>query len=238
MSIIIIIYVEGVEIMEKDKKVIDLKNRINKNVSLEISKSTIQHLTTDYGTIKNGKRHIMYANKYFGFTLKVPGEWCVFGYNEMKALAERNMRNFIFDDDMKRQMLEQISQNLNLFRACPTPERLPNAEDNPTFTCTASRIVMNYNVKAKDFIQDVKQQILSGNHGIKYTIIKDIKPTILGGVRFDMMEVCGTYFGTELYSRYFSTIRKGYELIYIASCMSEEGLRVLDKIIKSVKFDA
>jgi hypothetical protein len=91
-------------------------------------------------------------------------------------------------------------------------------------------------MKAKDFIEGVKEQLLSGNIGIKYKVIQDIHPVLLGVVRFDMIEISGTLNNSNINSRYYSTIRKGYELIFITSCTTEKGIEISNMITGSIRF--
>jgi hypothetical protein len=219
--------------MDKDKKIIAFHN---KTKQFENHNNSIKNSNVDYGEIIYEGEYTVYSNKYFDFELKVPEDWSTFGYRDMMVLAEQNIKKLNLDEEKMRQMLEGMSQNLNLFRAAPFPERPRDAEDNPTFTCTANRVVNHPNMKAKDFIEDVKEQLLSGNMGIHYKVIQDIHPVLIGGVRFDMIEVSGLLNNISINSKYYSTIKKGYELIFITSCTTEKGIETLNRIMGSIRF--
>lgn len=226
-------------IMDNDGKIIQFKQR-NKNTKNPGSyfDNDLVKPKIDCGSIKIGENFSEYSNEFFQFKLTVPVSWSTFGYKEMMVFAEENINKLDLDEENKKQMLEEMAKNLNLFRSSPFPTKQEGVEDNPTVTCVATSRVNQPNSKAVDFIQDLKEQILSEQIAVKYEIVKDVHPIILSGVRFDMIEIKGGYYMNIIVNtQYMSTLKKGYELVFITSWVTEKGLEQIDSIIKSITFE-
>ena len=225
-------------IMSNDGKIIQFKQRNNKTKNLEryFDNDSVKP-NIDLGSIKTGEYLTEYSNEFFKFNLSVPVEWSTFGYKEMMDFAKLNIDKLDLDEETKMQMLEEMSKNLNLFRSSPFPTKQEGVEDNPTVTCIATRRVNQPNSKAADFIKDLKEQILSEQVAVKFEIVKDIHPIIISGVRFDMIEIKGgSYLNVVVNTQYMSTLKKGYELVFITSWVTEKGLEQINRIVKSITF--
>jgi len=187
-----------------------------------------------------------YRNGYFGLKIQVPGFWTTMDNDSILELAREKFQMLNIPKDEREKLLQSMtSDTVSLFRATPFPSGTKQAYgesgeiDNPVISCTAQKVTMYPNWTARDFVEDMVENLKSGSMGIQYEIVSDIVPVITGGRRFEFVEGKaalndGRY---TVWTRYYSVLKKGYQLSVIATCMSEEGYRDLSSIINNLRLE-
>lgn len=195
-------------------------------------------------TVANGSK--TYRNNYFALEINVPEFWITMDSDGLIALARENFSKLNIPQAERDKLLQSMtSDTVSLFRSTPYPAGTKQAYgesgelDNPVINCTAQKVTMYPNWTAKDFVEDMTEHLKNGSMGIAYDKVSDIVPVIIGGSRFEFVEGKAVLNGGKytVSSRYYSLLKKGYQLSIIATCMSEEGYRDLSNIINTLIID-
>jgi hypothetical protein len=195
--------------------------------------------------IENGFK--VYRNNFFGLEVSVPDSWISLDNGAMLELAKAGFERLELSEDDRNELLHAVTEdNISLFRATPYPNgtRQPyggkGIPDNPVINCTALRIALYPNRTAKDFVDEMVEIMKSGRMGISYEEVRSVTPVIISGKRFDSVEGKALVNGNAdavVRTRYYSILKKGYQISILATCVSGEGYDDLTRIVNNIHLD-
>jgi hypothetical protein len=232
--------------MEKDKIIkFEKSKKVKEKNNGSVAKSNFNSKVQD-GTIVLDMDYKIYRNHYFGFEIKVPDNWITLDHNELVKIAQENFNKLNISEVEKIKILEAMTtNNISLFNATPflkgtkQPYGKNQRLDNPSLNCTAQKITMYPNHTSSDFIEGMRGHLKNGSMGIKYGEVSNANTVIISGKRFDTIEAKAFINdGRDIvYSKCYSILKNGYQLLIITSSISEDGSEDLSKIVNNIKLD-
>jgi hypothetical protein len=225
--------------MDRNKIIHFSKSKNMKENKNEFFKSNVD-TKVHVGSIVTDNDFKIYKNNYFGFEMKVPDNWIILEHEDLIRIALENFNRLNISDTEKNKMIEAMTTNsISLFSATPFPRgsKQPYGSDqkldNPSLNCTAQKVIMHPNKTSLDFMEGMVGHLKSGNMGVKYDEVSDVRSVIISGRRFDSIE--GKAFINDgrdtVHTKCYSILKKGYQLLIITSSITEEGSKDLDKLV-------
>jgi hypothetical protein len=185
--------------------------------------------TIDFGTFNKSA----YTNVYLGLSVTIPADWSIQDQEAQRRLANIGGKMLSGDDkNLKAALSAAEMQNVNLFAAFKFP--LGSSVDfNPSIIGMAEDVRQWPGIKTgKDDLFQVKKALESGQMQVVFP--KDVYMQQLGGVDFYVMEAEIPMRGLMVKQKYYSTIKKGYNLGIIVSFTTAEEEASLQKILDGV----
>lgn len=173
-----------------------------------------------------------YINKYFAFSLKMPGGWTAYGRDADKIFKGRIEDAYVSTDPAtKAKISASIERTDNLLTLFKFPYGVVL---NPTFAVAAEPLV-----KGVKTGKEVLQQIRLSRLYMKYRteVAEDIHTERVGGADFAVMTQ--RIYANDLVGmqKFYITISKGYALAFVLVYVEERDLTTMMEVIKSIKFE-
>ncbi|MEO7297830.1 MAG: hypothetical protein ABI042_04560 [Verrucomicrobiota bacterium] len=185
----------------------------------------------DFGTVNNS----VYQNKYFAFTMPLPGGWSVQDQEAQQRLNNMGGKLLAGDDKNLKAVIKAAElKTVNLFAVFKSRLGSP-VPFNPSIMAMAEKVRDFPGIKSgKDYLFQVKQGLEAGQ--IKVSISEDILSQKLGGVDFDVMEAEMTIGGRTVQQNYYSTVMKGYALVLVSSFADDEDKSFQKNVLEKITF--
>jgi hypothetical protein len=183
----------------------------------------------DFGSIENS----VYRHKYFGLKVTIPQKWHVVENEDMKravALLKQSVvdKNKQLEQGLDASLLNTIGL-LTVFKYPPNS----GVASNPAFACLAEKNVPS--LTGKDYLMSMKSLMQQANLPFKFE--REVYSQVIGGKEFAVLPVQGTsQQGLLVNQNYYAIIVKGYALAFIITYHNAEDLKLLEGMLKSVKF--
>jgi hypothetical protein len=156
-----------------------------------------------------------------------------------EAVRERNReagrKNFDAKDPAAQARLEQaVGNTLNLLTAYQYPVGAA-VHFNPAFLCAAEKIPpAAAGATDADYMAVLKQTFRYSQAPI--TVDRDVYTEQVGGLTFSVIDITTRFPNAIGHQRYYTHIRRGYALSLVLTYLTDEQLRTLDGVVKSVRF--
>ena len=106
---------------------------------------------------------------------------------------------------------------------------------NPAFLCAAERIPPAASgATDADYMAVLKQTFRYSQAPI--TVDRDVYTEQVGGLTFSVIDITTRFPDAVGHQRYYAHIRRGYALSLVLTYLTDEQLRALDGVVKSVRF--
>jgi hypothetical protein len=176
-----------------------------------------------------------YANDFFGLTLTLPLGWKVQGEAVRERNREAGRKLFDTGDPAAQARLEKsVGNTLNLLTAYQYPVGSA-VHFNPAFLCAAERIpAAAVGATDADYMAVLKQTFRYSQAPI--TVDRDVYTEQVGGETFAVIDITTRFPNAIGHQRYYTHIRRGYALSLVLTYLTEEQLRTLEGVVKSVRF--
>lgn len=183
----------------------------------------------DFGSIEGS----VYRHKYFGLEITIPQKWHVVENEDMKRAVASVKQSVVDKNKQLEQGLDASLLNtiglLTVFEYPPSTTGVSNA----AFACLAEKNVPSLN--GKDYLMSMKSLMQQANLPLKFE--REVYSQLIGGKEFAVLPVQGTtQQGLLVNQNYYATIMKGYALAFIITYHNDEDLKLLEGMLKSVKF--
>lgn len=173
-----------------------------------------------------------YKNTFFNFALDFPGDWHNLDEAEMKANQTGGLK-----------ILETAKEKVNkAFEEAALKETaiLMIAQRNSAVDKGSSLTIgvlkqPNNQVSAEMSLAASKNFFLANP---KIKIVKDVEKIELNGTRFAAIAIETNVSNNIVSQKLLTTIRKGYSITFVLTYLNGEGLKSLEKIIASSRFDS
>ena len=185
----------------------------------------------DRGSLDGGA----YTNDFFGLTLKLPEGWKVHGEAVRERNREAGRKLFDAKDPAARARLEKgVGNTLNLLTAYQYPVGAA-VHFNPAFLCAAEKIPEAAAAATDaDYMAVLKQTFQYSQAPI--TVDRDVYTEQVGGLPFSVIDITTKFPDAVGRQRYYAHIRRGYALTLVLTYLTDEQLRTLDGVVRSVRF--
>lgn len=183
----------------------------------------------DFGSIEGS----VFRHKYFGLEITIPQKWHVVENEDVKramALAKQSVvdKNKQLEPGLDASLLDTLNL-LTVFKYPPSTTGISNA----AFACVAEKKVQS--LTGKDYLMSMKSLMQQANLPFKFE--REVYSQLIGGKEFAVLPVRGTsQQGVSFNQNYYAIIMKGYALGFIITYHNDEDLKLLEVMIKSVKF--
>jgi hypothetical protein len=176
-----------------------------------------------------------YTNDYFGLTLTLPEGWKVQGEAVRERNREAGRKLFDAKDPAAQARLEKaVGNTLNLLTAYQYPVGAA-VHFNPAFLCAAEKIPASAaGATDADYMAVLKQTFRYSQAPI--TVDRDVYTEQVGGLTFSVVDITTRFPNAIGHQRYYAHIRRGYALSLVLTYLTDEQLRTLEGVVKSVRF--
>lgn len=171
-----------------------------------------------------------YKNTFFGFTLDFPKDWTRRTSIETaknnpgaaeKVFSPEATNNKAFQEALKKsvslfgvsQKNEQKDRTSLIVGIIKQPN--PQATSEGVVAATKKLVTLDPNKK----------------------VIKEIENITLNGTKFSTVTFQMEMNGMTIYTKILTTVRKGYSISFTMGYLNDDGLKSLEKIVKTIKFD-
>ena len=183
----------------------------------------------DFGSIEG----TTYTNRYFGLKLTIPENWQIQDDETKKKMMESGKRKIMGGDKQVEKTLDtSLLNTLNLLAVFKYPVG-SGMRHNPSFGCVAEKITRFPSLTARDYLIGTKSFMQKSQ--VPYTF-REIYSRSIGGRGFVVLPAQAPLNGAIVYQNYYTRIMKGYALVFIITYSTDEELRPLEEMLKSVRF--
>lgn len=177
----------------------------------------------------------VYANDFFGLTLTLPAGWKVQGEAFREKNREAGRKLFDAGDRAAQARLEEAAGNtLNLLTAYQYPVGSA-VHFNPAFLCAAEKIPASAaGATGADYMEVLKQTLRYSRAPV--TVERDVYAEQVGGETFAVIDITTRFPDAVGRQRYYAHIRRGHALSLVLTYLTDEQLRALEAVVKSVRF--
>ena len=185
----------------------------------------------DRGSLDGGA----YTNDFFGLTLRLPEGWKAHGEAVREKNKEAGRKLFDAGDPAARARLEKgVGNTLNLLTAYQYPLGAA-VHFNPAFLCAAEKIPDAASAATDaDYMAVLKQTFRYSQAPIN--VDRDVYTEQVGGLPFSVIDITTKFPDAVGHQRYYAHIRRGYALTLVLTYLTDEQLRTLDGVVRSVRF--
>lgn len=197
----------------------------------ETTAKSTEVASIDLGSVENN----VYRNSSFKFQLNLPPEWHVQG-RETDEAALKVGRDLVKGSNQQANeaMDKSIAKTLILFTLAKFPLGAPSATQ-AVLQCGAERITDTRSTSAA-YMESNKKFLLASP--MRYRLLRDTYVETVGGVGFSVFELEQPRTnGPSVKQKYYSTMRNGFALFFVATYMTAEDRAALEKIMSTLKFE-
>ncbi len=186
----------------------------------------------DEGDLFKGQTVNMYfyQNRFFSFSMTIPGDWYPLSSKEFLRLMRRHMRAQLPSDQALRESGQFYLMSISRYQPA---RRGPQGELNPNIVLLACDLRKLQGIAtARDHIEFMKHVMKA----MRAQAISDAYRMDLGGTEF--WRVDGMVRGRATkYVAYISTVRRGYSLMFQLQAGRKSDMDKLVEVLKSLDFE-
>ena len=185
----------------------------------------------DFGSIEGS----VYRNRYFGLKLTIPEKWQVQDDETKKQITAVGKKAIAGSNkELEKSLDASLLNSLNLLAVFKYPLN-SGATANPSFACLAEKNNQLPSITSREYVLSMKS--LMQQSKLPYKFEQAIYSQSLGGREFTVLPTQITFNGVLFYQNYYLTIMKGYALTFIVTYTTDEDLKSLEAVLKSVTFE-
>ncbi|MBC7797498.1 MAG: hypothetical protein H7Z37_11550 [Pyrinomonadaceae bacterium] len=186
------------------------------------------------GTVKNG----VYRNDFFGFTLKTPESWQIANADEQLYAKEASKTVMQNSNATNNAMVEKNVDNAN-FLLMMTKEPL-GIPENTSFVIGAEPYAYQNDEReiAKISMKSLIDKYNKSAVVKQAKVVRDVFETKIGGKSLTGFEIEAQVQNSKLRQRLYILKQKGYLISFIAGYSKESDSTEIDKILKTIVFNA
>ncbi|HEY0657795.1 MAG TPA: hypothetical protein VGD05_04950 [Pyrinomonadaceae bacterium] len=171
-----------------------------------------------------------YTNTFFGFTFDFPKDWTRRTSIDTpknnpgaveKVFSPEAINNKVFQESLKR--------SVSLFYISQKNEGKDRTSLNVGIVKQPSP-----QTTSEEVIATTKQLVTIDSNK---KVVGEMENIIFNGTRFSTITFQIEMNGLPIYTRLYTTIRKGYAVSFTMGYLNDDGLKTLEKIVKTIKFD-
>jgi hypothetical protein len=183
----------------------------------------------DFGVFNNS----VYQNNYFGLTVALPSDWSIQDQEAQRRIMELGSEIVAADDqNLKAAIKASELTTVNLFAAFEHPLGTP-VPYNSGIMCLAEKVHHMPGIKqGSDYLFHTRMLLESSQMQISFP--QEISTETLGGQQFDVMHTVISMAGVKIRQKYYTTIIKGYALVFIVSFTTDSEEASLDEILDTI----
>lgn len=177
-----------------------------------------------------------YTHEYFGISFDVPQDWVMQGAEEKDAIMDEGRRMTEgAADGVRRAQLESAARRTNfLLSLFKHPPERPAEDFNAHLAFMVERVPSAVVKTGADYMNLSLMTLKSTS--VKVEVVGPVRAETLGGVTFAAADVRMTLPAGVAAQKYYTTVRRGYALVFIYSYADEADLKTFEGVLKSVKF--
>ena len=173
-----------------------------------------------------------YKNTFFNFTFNFPKDWSQRKYAEIQDNVNSAIENYTTPEMKNNEAFKQsLKRETVIFGVSQRNEGSQKGAN------LVVGVIKQPNQKAdsNEVIEATKKFVLLNP---KNKMVKETEKIRLNGTEFSMATFETDINGVKIYQKVLITIRKGYSITFALSYINNESLMSLEKLIKTIKFDA
>lgn len=184
----------------------------------------------DYGTLENN----VYKNRFFKLSVPIHKDWVVQNKEQMQSIVETGSKMMTGDDKNLEAVVEASKINTAYLLTIFKYELGAAVEYNPSFMVIAENISHAPGVKrGSDYLFHTKKLLQQGQ--VHYTFAEEMTEKTIGTASFDGMQGYLDLMGKKITQDYFTTIKNGFSLSFVATYTNEEEKSEIYDLIDRIK---
>lgn len=170
-----------------------------------------------------------YKNTFFNFTIDFPADWHRANSEETEAGKNLGLELFKTDKEKLNKAFEEAARQETIIFFVSDRNSLTPGNPNLGIGVLKQRS----SKITKEAIAAVTKDFFLANPLFK--LAEDIKEVEINGIKFSTFALNSEINGTKINQKVFITTRNGYSLSVVLSYTNDDGLKAIEKILKSIR---
>ena len=172
-----------------------------------------------------------YKNTFFNFTFDFPKDWSQRKYAEIRDNVSSALENYTPPEVRNNKAFQESLKSETVIFGVSQKNTGSGKGTNLVFGVIKQP---NPEATSNDVIEATKKLVLLNP---KNEVIKETEKIRLNGTEFSTMTFQADINGVKIYQKILTTIRKSYSITFVLSYVNEDGLKSLEKIVSTIKFN-